>query len=483
MKRGLFLSGLLVLLVCGRAGADPVVLTAADIGRLAARNSLDVQLALYSQRIAATGEGQARSVLDAYLTADAGYRSNDSRKLSSSSALDNRDHEYSLEAQKKLSSGTSLDMGVSSNRLWSDLNGLNHEQVYGLTVVQDLGRNFFGRADRAGIALAQVETGLAELGASRQVELKIAEVIAAYWQWVFSLEQRSIEGALEVQAARLHAVQKEKLRTGLAETGDVAAARAHLVSRTSDLALARHASESNEQVLKFLLNLDHNAPAMSPADTLFPEKFEVSEAQLLKKAFRERRDYLSALRAVQARDLSLVVARDGMLPVVNLKASLLRNGLGEDFPEAADDGAANSNDDFFVGFSVKVPLQNSAARSRAERARLEKATALLQLKQAERRIILEVHDQIRACRVYFEAARAEAEAADLQAQKLAEEEKKFARGRSSIDTIIRYQQDLLAARLKMAQSALRFRLAQVELELREGAILPAYWQGVTGEKL
>lgn len=472
-----------MLLVCGRAGADPVVLTAADIGRLAARNSLDVQLALYAQRIAATGEGQARSVLDAYLAADAGYRSNDTRRLSSSGALDNRDHEYSLAAQKKLSSGTSLDLGVSSNRLWSDLNGLNHEQVYGLTVVQDLGRNFFGRADRTGIALAQVETGLAELGAARQVELKIAEVIAAYWQWVFSLEQRSIEAELQVQAARLHAVQKEKLRTGLAEAGDVSAARAHLVSRTSDLALARHAVESNEQVLKFLLNLNHNAPAMSPADTLFPGKFEVSEAQLLKKAFRERRDYLSALRAVQARELSLVVARDGMLPLVNLKASLLRNGLGEDFPEAADDGAANSNDDFFVGFSVKVPLQNSAARSRAERARLEKATALLQLKQVERRIILEVHDQIRACRVYFEAAQAEAEAADLQAQKLAEEEKKFVRGRSSIDTIIRYQQDLLAARLKRAQSALRFRLAQVELELREGAILPAYWQGVIREKL
>ena len=67
--------------------------------------------------------------------------------------------------------------------------------------------------------------------------------------------------------------------------------------------------------------------------------------------------------------------------------------------------------------------------------------------------------------------------ADLQDQKLKEEEKRFKRGRSDTDTIIRFQEDLNQARLLAAEAKFLYQEELINLRQAEGSLLNEYWDG------
>ena len=69
----------------------------------------------------------------------------------------------------------------------------------------------------------------------------------------------------------------------------------------------------------------------------------------------------------------------------------------------------------------------------------------------------------------------EVDIADVQSKKLAEEQKRYYRGRSDTDTIIRFQKDVNLARLLAAQAKFRYHTALVDLRVGESTLLGFYW--------
>ncbi|MFT7538970.1 MAG: outer membrane protein TolC, partial [Lysobacterales bacterium] len=65
--------------------------------------------------------------------------------------------------------------------------------------------------------------------------------------------------------------------------------------------------------------------------------------------------------------------------------------------------------------------------------------------------------------------------ADLQEKKVREEEKRFSKGRSNTDTLIRFQEDMIQARLSKAQADYAYHVALVNLNKEEGSLLKEYW--------
>ncbi|NLE65616.1 MAG: TolC family protein [Elusimicrobia bacterium] len=447
-----------------------------DVSRLAVQNSLAIQIAEYDARIAKAGAKGARSLFDAYLTADVNIRENGKARTSTVYGTDSQENNYDVGLSKKLPSGTSVDVDATNARDWTNLPTLTHETTLGVTIEQEMGRNFFGRADRLLVRIADIQSEIAGFFSWRKIEAELALVQKAYWTLVFERARSGVEEEMVRQSEALYKAQKEKRTTGLSEDGDVLAAEANHLARLNESALAKENETSAQTNLSYLLNLDANAPVIIPAETLSLDDAAWNETEILQAAFQMRQDYQALLKDVEALGLVLVKSRDAMLPTIDLKASFFRNGLGDHFKKAWDETASDTQEEFFLGLSVKVPIENTAARSEKEKAELEKAQAILRLKQMERLIILEVHDQVRACRVYQEVARSAQKTADLQAEKLATEEKKFSYGRSSIDTIIRYQDDVLGSRLSAAGAVLRYRSALVDLALTEGGLLEKYYE-------
>jgi outer membrane protein TolC len=83
-------------------------------------------------------------------------------------------------------------------------------------------------------------------------------------------------------------------------------------------------------------------------------------------------------------------------------------------------------------------------------------------------------DSVRNCNILYNNTQIQKNIVSIQKNKLEEEEKRFRYGRSNTDTIIRYQDDLLNAKLLAEKAAYEYQLSLIDLALAENTLLDKY---------
>lgn len=452
-----------------------------EAARLALENNFDIQLAKYDAWIARTDEGAAESVYDTILTAEIEYRNNQRKQTSTIAGNKILDNDYNAGISKKLPTGTTLELNSDNNRHWSNsaftTSALTHDSTLGVSVTQELGKNFFGVQDRGDVKVTRLDIENSEYTSLEKIEQSLASVQKAYWDLVLETERVRIGEEMTEQAERLYKLHQEKFRDGLVESPEMAASQANYETRKNELLLARNAVQAKSNVLKLLLNMAPQDILLEPSESLSLPAETAAFTASLKEAFITRRDYQKALNEIKSKDLKLSMKKNDLWPEVNLTASLERNGLGDHFQQAVRQIGEEDNPNFFAGLEITFPLENSEAKAQLKAAELEKARALVNLKLVERKISVEIFDQVRDCNVYRELAGNRAAIVQLQHQKLEEEEKRFRYGRSDTDTLIRFQEDWLKAREAELEAKHLYQTALVDLAVKEGTLLKRYWEG------
>ncbi len=445
--------------------------------RLALESDFDIQIAKYDAMIARTNLGEALSIYDALLTGSIGYRDNQSKQTSILMGTKTVDYNYNLGISKKLPSGTVVNIDLSNNRHWTDSSSvssaLTHEAKASIVVSQPLGRNFFGVQDKGRIDITKIgieNTGYLSLD---RIEARLAAVEKIYWELVLEFEQVKIEEGMVAQAKHLYELHQEKLKHGLIEMPEAIASEANYMKRKDELVLLKNRLNSTANILKLYLNIDESKK-IETTDNLRIIPFFDNLPQILKVAFSHRRDYLYARNVINQNRIVLAMKKNSAWPEINLKASFEKNGIGDHFKQAWVNISDEDNPDFYVGVSFQFPLGNNKAKSQIEAARLKVAKAILNMKYIERTIAITVADQYRTCNIYRRLAVNSEKIAELYARKLKEEENRFSQGRSNTDTLIRFQEELLQARLSAAEAKYRYHVAMVDLELEQGILLEKY---------
>jgi outer membrane protein TolC len=487
---------LIVCLLCGGGGAfagesQPFPsppsekiyrLSLGEVTQLALDNNLDIQIAEYDARIARTDEGVAESLYDTMFNAEIEYHNDKSKQTSTLAGDKTLDNDYNIGLSKKSATGTTVDVDLFNNRHRTNstfsTSPLTHESTLGLTVTQELGRNFFGIQDRGDVKIARLSIENSGYTSWEKIEGVLADAQKAYWDLVMESEKVRIAEDMVAQAKRLYDLNQEKLKNGLVAATEAIAAHAHYEARKNDLILARHQFEIRVNALKLLLNVTDDDIRIEPSEDFSFLPYDRPLIPSLQQAFSSRRDYKKTLNTIQAKDLNLSMKKNSLWPQIDLTATLERNGIGDHFKQAVRQITEEDHPDFFAGLEVTLPLENTGARARLKAAELEKAKAIINLKLLERRIAVEITDQVRSCRIFREAALNEERIAQLQQQKFQEEEKKFRYGRSDTDTLIRFQEDWLDARGAAAAAKHRYHTAMVDLALKEGSLLDKYGKTV-----
>jgi len=463
-------------LVMGRS----YVLTLDQITQMALLNNFDIQLARYDAKIAQTRKGEAQSIYDTVLTVQAGYHKDKSKSSSTLAAGKTIDNDYSVGISKKLPTGTTISVDQANNRQWTESTAVSTNPAYdsslGVTVSQDLGKNFFGIQDRGDVKITQIDIQNLEYISLDKIEQSLADTQIAYWDLALALHFLRIDQDMLLQAERLYLINKEKLVDGLVEQPDFLASEANYKQRISDVMVAKNTVKAKMNALKLSLNLTQDMSDIMPAnDLILQEQVSRIEASLM-NAFDHRRDYRQALNDVRMRNIGLSMKKNNAWPEINLKASLVRNGLGNDFKESIENISKENHPDFSALLSLSIPLENREAKSQLKKAELQKAQALVGLKRIEREIMIDVIDQVRLCNMLLEKAKQQKEIAVLQAEKLKEQQKIFSYGRSDVDTIVRYQNDALVSEKLAVQSLFDYESALIRLKVKEGVLLQQYWQ-------
>jgi len=458
-----------------------IVLSVETCTQLALANNFDIQLLKYDALIARTQEGVAESIYDTLLEAEVRYGNDQSENTSQLLGAKTLTNDYDISLSKKLPTGTTVTLESNNNRTWTDsgfstLNP-NHDMSLGVKVEQELGKNFFGLQDRGNIKITRIDIENAELTSMDKIAADISHAQVAYWDLVQQDELVEDQEQLVDQAKRLLDIHQEKIENGLVEKPELLAAEANYKQAVNELLLAQNRRKTKENVLKLLLDIGDVDVHIMPEETFLLTHKDEQLTESMNHAFENRYDYQEARKTIEARNISLSMKTNNLWPEINLEASLTRNGVDDHFNQAFPQIFEEDNPDFSAALTFSMPLENTAARFQLKAAQLEKAKALVSLKLIERQIAIGIHDQVRLSNVLKQVAINQVSVADLQAQKLMEEEKRFNSGRSDTDTLIRFQKDLSQARIAAAAAKFNYYAAKVSLREAEGTLLKKYWEG------
>ena len=289
-------------------------------------------------------------------------------------------------------------------------------------------------------------------------------------------ELRITEGMLQ-EAQRLYTIYKEKANIGLVERVDLFAVEANLRTREANVLLAQLQKEQAKNELFFFLNVDDLAIKLAPRESLEITPYSVDLYQALTEAVEYRRDYKSIKNQLEADDVNIVVRKNERWPEIDLEASFTRNGLNRKYKPSWEEIGDKNYRELFVGMSIKFSLEKREEDANIEEANLQKEQDLLLLKRTERLIFKEIHNQVKEVNTLKDEVLLHSAIADLQEKKQEEEFKRLKYGRSNSDTIIRYAEDVLQARLALALSLFSYQVSLIDLELNKNTLLDKYWRG------
>ncbi|UCB57544.1 MAG: TolC family protein [Candidatus Omnitrophota bacterium] len=443
----------------------------------AAQNSFEVKLARLDFLVAETGQGIAESIFDTSLSLGVGYSKDTREALSSFAASKTTTNTYSAEAEKKLPTGTEVNLSFSNTRESSNSAFVSsnpaHSAEAALEIRQPLAKNAFGYVDRRSITLTSLAIENSDLDRQERIEVLFADVEDAYWEWVFSRKAMRIYNEILEKARNLHESNTRNYDIGIIEKGDFLASGANVLIREKDLLLAENAYRSDEEQIKLLMNLDA-ASRIHPSEILTYREIEVELGDCLRKAFLKRRDYQQAKTDIEIENITLETKANERWPEIDLTASMVANGIDPKFSSAVKRIGTENNADYSAGVEISIPLENNLARSEFEKAKANKEKAILTMKKLERSIVTEVGDAFRDYIMRQANVDKLLKAAQLQEAKLKEEEKRFKFGRSNTKRLIDYQQDYLNAQLDLARSMLELKKSKVDLEESLNVILEKY---------
>ncbi len=460
--------------------SNGVYLTLEEVSQLALSNNFDIQLAQFDAQFKETDLDDAMSVYDTIIEAEAKLGDDRRKTASSLAGTKSETRDYNLGISKKLSTGTTLDLDFDNQRSWtnSGFTTVNpaHDSQVKLTLKQELGKNFFGIKDRSNVQITKIDIQNTQYTSLEKIEQMLARVQKTYWKIAQHLNIVRIKKDMLSRADELFQIDKQKINRGVIEKPQLMASEANLRQKEIDLILAQNELQFHINELKFLLNLEDKDKVILPKEKfdLIIQPIELSQA--LKTSLQNRRDYLKAKNEVDSKKIKLVMKRTSLWPEINLEASIARNGLNDHFSQAIKDIGSEDNPEYFLGLRIEFALENREAKSEFNKAKIEKAKALINLKKIERQIIIQIKDSVRDCNILGQRVKKQEDVVKLQEEKLGSELKRYQYGRSDTDTVIRYQDDLLSSQILYTEALWDYKDALIELSLNENILLDRFWK-------
>lgn len=383
--------------------------------------------------------------------------------------------------------GTTLDAHVGGardkNNLPNALVNPAHDETAGVSLKQPLLRGFGVRVNTARIAASRNERRIARAQLHQAALQTVGDAKLAFWELVFARRDREIVGRALERADKL--LEIVRVRVQAADLGwddpGLGQATANVAVRHEQVVSADDRIRRVEDFLKVITELAAEPSGWNlelvPTTEPQPDAPEIDVDRAVEAALAQRPDYQAAQVALDTRDIALDVARNGLLPKLDLEASLGYMGLGSSWSRASESFDNFNHYQWSAGIVLEYPLGNRAARARYQRATLDRQQAGIQLRALERQIQLEVRNAARTVATSAERLRAAEASVKAEETRVRAEELLFREGgredgrrRNAQDVV--FAQDALAdAERRRLRALIDLNAALVELERAKGTLL------------
>jgi outer membrane protein len=388
-------------------------------------------------------------------------------------------NDVNIGIEKKLSTGGTLGLDFSNNR--SETNSsyqtINpyYESVLSLNLIQPLLKDFGISVNESQINIAVNNHQISILKLQQELISTLSQSQKLYWDLVFNMQNLEVKNLLLEQARDLLEKNKARVEVGLAVKVDVLEAEADVAARQEEVVVAQYGVKDTEDKLKQITNIlsepNRRQLALVPTEEpmILPQKLDMEQTIVL--ALDNRAEYNQSQLELKNSRINLLLAKNGILPEVNLSGNIGYSGLGKDFNDDWDELSNTDHPVWGVGVNFKFPLGNRFASNERIQRELEQEQAGLRIKEIELQIILEVRQALRQLQTNLKRIDSTKIAQELEQEKLKIEEERFELGMTTSHDLLEFQTDLATAKSNHLKAIIDYNKSFIDLDVATGTML------------
>ena len=476
--------------------------------KTAVENNLSLRISNYQPRIAMLSLDSAYSAYDVRLNLGL----TDSHRISKgrqnpleftipTSETDSFRHNIGLNgliptgARYSLGLNSSETTGTSAN----DFPFGSYGSGFNLSVTQPLLRGAWnGNSTRMQIMLSKQQVETSSLGVKQQIMQTVASVETAFYNLIADRQNLTIaEDSLKNAQEDLR-IMKIKTNVGTEAKTRLPQLEAEVYSRQASLISVQNSYTNQVNTLKSLMSDDFASVTnkeLSPVGELNPIQTVFNQSDSWDKALNNRPDILQSSIALERADIRLKYSKNQIYPQLDLRGTYGLTGSDNavtsfrdkrpyisrsaTFDNAFRDIRKGDYPNYSVGLSLNIPIPNRAARADYKTSQAQKEIAILQHKQLEQSIMIDIDSLIRQAESSYERieatrlARVSGELAVKNERTLRDE------GASTDFVVLRAERDLTSRRYSEIRAKADYLIALSRLALAEGSTLEN--RGITVE--
>jgi outer membrane protein TolC len=363
-------------------------------------------------------------------------------------------------------SDTTFNQGTNSTE--------NSSGSIGVSLTQPLLKNFWIDNTRLTIRVAKNRLHFSEQGLREQIITSITAVANAYYELIYAQDNVNVQQeALDLAQTQLDQ-DKERVQIGtLAELSvqsdesQVASSKASLISALSTLG-------TDQRTLKNLITDSYSKwvyTNIQPTATLVAplELFDLQDSW--NKGMTERPDLLQARLNVEEQGIQLKFSYNQIFPELDLIGTFGYNGAGREFNSTVNQFRQADSPFYSYGAQISVPLSNVGPRNQYKSAKATFQQVVLQLKELEQNVMVEIDNAIGVARSDYESVNATREARIYAEAALDAEQKTYAVGKATTFEVLQYQSALTTARGAEIRALANYEESLADLAAQEGSTL------------
>jgi outer membrane protein TolC len=356
------------------------------------------------------------------------------------------------------------------------LSGDSSSGSVGVNVTQPLLKNFWIDNTRLTILVAKNRLKYSEQALRGQIITTVTSVENAYYELIYARENVTVQQeALVLAQTQLH---DDNLRvqygTVAQSGGTLEQDQAQLAQARANLIAAQNTLSVDENALKNLLTDNYSQwhdVEIEPTAKLSAERqlFDVQDSW--NKGMTERPDLVQSRLNVEQQGIQLKFYRNQLFPEVDLTASYGFNGSGNEYRDSFNQMGDGSRPFYSYGGQLTIPLSNATARNNLKAGKATEKQLLLQLKQLEQNVMVQIDNAVKSAESAWESVDATKSARIYAEAALDAEQKKYAVGKSTTFTVLQLQNNLTSARSQEIRALANYNEALANLAAAEGSSL------------
>ena len=417
------------------------------------------------------------------------YEYQTSWALSGASVFKENEQAGKVGMRKLFSTGLEAESYYKASRYRdnSDLEGLDpqYKNLLTLSLRQPLLQDFGPSVNTTDIKVAKNDSKIMESSFLLRVTSTINQVEQTYHDLSGALETLNLRNESLRLAEKLLADNRKRFNAGLTHIGEVQEAETAVASRQEQVIAASQVVQDVTNVLKNLLQIQPGSPlypiGFQTEGLLLPEGNIPSYEDSFSQALSNRPDYSQKKIALESREIIVKFSKNQLLPRLDLVGTFGLNGLSGEAHPLTFEGLTSVNPygggfrdsweslrhadgyEWNVGLTIDIPLGNRADRARYQQSKLFKEQSILDLKNLEDTIDLEIKvalENIKSSRDRIDVAERFVGLADKTLQ---QEEERMKAGLSDTFRILIFQANLIDAKIRKVQALVDYQKAFAQL--------------------